>query len=745
MTSSEAELIVNTAITEATQAGHEFVTVEHLLLVMLADASIRKIISACGGSADEMKSSLEAFLTRHLPKGTLADDQASRLTIAFRRVLQRAAGHTQRAGQRIIKTEGILVAIMGETSSYAVHILHKNNIRRYDVVSYIAHGKTTGDGEWKGEPATVLPRSNVAVSARSPLALFTTDLCKAVRQGRCDPLIGREQELRRTMQVLCRRQKNNPLYVGDAGVGKTAIAEGLAHLIVASEVPRQLSKASLHSLDMGLLLAGSRYRGDFEERFTGVLRELERQPFPILFIDELHAIIGAGAAGSSVLDASHILKPLLTTSGLRIVGATTFSEYRQHVEHEPAFARRFQKIEIGEPSNAEVLKILHGLKGRYEEHHRVQYTDESLRAAIDLSSRYMKDRQLPDKAIDVIDEVGAAIALKNSEKRVRVLKKHVQQTVSAVSKIPIERVTVQDRKTLRDLDKLLKKKIFGQDRAVDAVCETVLLSRSGIEDRERPLGCFLFSGSTGVGKTELARQLSKLLDIEFVRFDMSEYMEKHMVSRLIGAPPGYVGFEQGGQLTDAIKRTPHAVLLLDEIEKAHVDLLSVLLQVMDYGVLTDSSGRKSDFRNVILIMTTNVHATETMGDTIGFGRAGNDDKNTEAIRGCFTPEFRNRLDSVVFFNPLEEKQVGKIVDKFLLELAERLQRRKLRLEVTEAAKQYLGKIGYNRSQGARPLYRIVQDRIKKPLAKELLFSKHAERSKRVTVDLDDKNFTFSFH
>ena len=744
MISSKAELIINTAIKQATKARHQFVTVEHLLLVMIADSGIKKIISACGGSTEDMKSSLEEFLARHLSNIKLADDQAARLTVAFRRVIQRAAGHTQRAGIKQLQTEAILVAMMTETSSHAVHVLHCNNVRRYDVVSYIAQGKKGGEEQWAtGRPAATA-RSTATVSSRSPLALFTTDLCKAARSGRFDPLIGREKELQRTMQVLCRRHKNNPLYVGDAGVGKTAVAEGLAHLIVAQEVPQRLRKASLFSLDMGLVLAGSRYRGDFEERFTGVLKELERQPSPILFIDELHTIIGAGAAGNSMLDASHILKPLLTASGLRIIGATTYNEYRQHVENEPAFARRFQKIEIGEPSPAEVMQILQGLKKHYEDYHHVRYTKEALQAAVDLSARYIQDRHLPDKAIDVIDEVGAAVALDSSGRRVRVLEKHVQKTVAAISKIPVETVTVQDRAALADLGAHLKQQIFGQDQAVDTVCETVMLSRSGIDDLERPVGCFLFSGATGVGKTELARQLSKLLGIEFIRFDMSEYMEKHMVSRLIGAPPGYVGFEQGGQLTDAINRSPHSVLLLDEIEKAHIDLHSVLLQVMDYGMLTDSSGRKSDFRNVIFIMTTNVHAAEVMGDTIGFGRAGGDDKNAEAVKGHFTPEFRNRLDSVVFFNPLGESMVAKIVDKFLLELAKRLHERNLTLQVTDAAKQHLGKIGYNRSQGARPLYRAVQDHIKKPLAKELLFNKKIKRSRRVTVDLAEGRFSFVF-
>ena len=649
MISSEAELVINTAIKQATKAGHEFVTVEHLLLVMIADSGIKKIISACGGSTTDMQSSLEKFLTRHLPNGKLAEDRAARLTIAFRRVIQRAAGHTQRAGLKQLQTEAILVAMMAETSSHAVHVLHSNNIRRYDVVSYIAQGKKGGEEQWDTSRATAATRATATVSSRNPLSLFTTDLCKAARSGRFDPLIGREKELQRTMQVLCRRHKNNPLYVGDAGVGKTAVAEGLAQLIVSQDVPQRLRKASLFSLDMGLVLAGSRYRGDFEERFTGVLKELERQPCPLLFIDELHTIIGAGAAGNSVLDASHILKPLLTAAGVRIIGATTYNEYRQHVENEPAFARRFQKIEIGEPSTAEVMQILQGLKKHYEDYHQVRYSKDALQAAVDLSARYMQDRHLPDKAIDVIDEVGAEVALNSNGRRVRVLEKHVQKTVAAISKIPVENVTVQDRAALADLDTRLKRQIFGQDQAVDVVCETVMLSRSGLEDRERPVGCFLFSGATGVGKTELARQLSKLLGIEFIRFDMSEYMEKHMVSRLIGAPPGYVGFEQGGQLTDAVSRSPHAVLLLDEIEKAHIDLHSVLLQVMDYGVLTDSSGRKSDFRNVILIMTTNVHATEVMGDTIGFGRAGGDDKNAEAVKGHFTPEFRNRLDNVVFF------------------------------------------------------------------------------------------------
>lgn len=741
MIGREAESIIKRAIAEAADAGHEFVTVEHLLLAMTKNRDIQKIISACGGSAEKMQEGLKNFLTQYLSKDNSPSSHPPKLTVAFRRVIQRAANHVHSSGNRTIHGDTILVSILGETSSYAVYALTKQNVRRYNVVSYISHGESSDSREKE----TDTDRDNI--SDRSPLAQYATDLCALARKGRFDPLIGRESELQRTMQVLCRRQKNNPLLVGNAGVGKTAVAEGLAQLVTTGKVPPRLQEASFYSLDMGLMVAGSRYRGDFEERFTDVLQELEKQKNPILFIDELHTVIGAGAAGSSSLDASHILKPVLSDSTIKFIGATTYKEYRQQIESNPAFARRFQKIEISEPTTIQVMKILRGVKDRYEKFHRVEYTDESLRAAIDLSDRYLRDKQLPDKAIDIIDEVGAAIALSpNGGRKVpKILRSHVQKAVADISKIPVARVSVQDKKNLSELDGKLKKVIFGQDQAIDTVCETVLLSRSGIEDHERPIGCFLFSGSTGVGKTELAKQLSKLMGIEFLRFDMSEYMEKHTVSRLIGAPPGYVGYDQGGLLTDAINRSPHAVVLLDEIEKAHADLQNVLLQVMDYGFLTDASGRKSDFRNTVLIMTTNIHATETGGDTIGFGRAGGDDKNLVAIKDFFSPEFRNRLDSVVFFRPLAKPMVVKIVDKFLQELASRLKSKRIQLDVTTAVKERLSEIGYNRLQGARPLHRVIQDRIKKPLAKELLFNKTVEKSRYLTVDLEHGDFTFSFH
>lgn len=745
MIGREAEGIIRRAIAEATDAGHEFVTVEHLLLAMITNRDIKRIISACGGSAEEMRKGLKNFLAQHLARDDPPSNQQPKLTVAFRRVIQRAANQIHGSGNRTIHGDAILVSILGETSSYAVYALTKQNVRRYNVVSYISHGESGYSREREKETDTDRDDS----SDRSPLAQYATDLCALARKGKFDPLIGRESELQRTLQVLCRRQKNNPLLVGNAGVGKTAVAEGLAQLVTVGKVPPRLQKASFYALDMGLMVAGSRYRGDFEERFTDVLQELEKQKNPILFIDELHTVIGAGAAGGSSLDASHILKPMLSDSKIKFIGATTHKEYRQQIENNPAFARRFQKIEISEPTTTQVMKILQGIKERYEKFHRVEYTDESLRAAIDLSDRYLKDKHLPDKAIDIIDEVGAAVALSpdgGSGGRVpKILRSHVQKAVADISKIPVARVSVQDKRDLAELGSKIKKVIFGQDQAIDTVCETVLLSRSGIEDRDRPVGCFLFSGSTGIGKTELAKQLSKLMGIEFIRFDMSEYMEKHTVSRLIGAPPGYVGYDQGGLMTDAINRSPHAVVLLDEIEKAHADLQNVLLQVMDYGFLTDASGRKSDFRNTMLIMTTNIHAAETGGDTIGFGRADGDDKSLAAIKDFFSPEFRNRLDSVVLFQPLAQPMVVKIVDKFLHELATRLKPKRLQLHVTVAVKEKLSEIGYNRLQGARPLYRVIQDRIKKPLAKELLFNKRVEKSKRLTIDLDRENFTFSFH
>ena len=737
MVNREAELIINQAVNEAMRSGHGFVTIEHLLLAMIDADDIKRIINACGGCADKMRMSLEKFLSKYLAADTLAPDQVPKMTVAFRRVIQRAAMHAQRSSNGLLHEEAILVSILAETSSYAVYALRKQNVKKYNVVSYIAHNKPTSSSQ-----------SARQEQDKSLLSAYTIDMCKQAKQNKYDSLIGRKEEMESLMQVLCQQRKCNPIVIGEAGVGKTTLLEGFAHVLQDNAVPPRLQEASLFSLNIGAIIAGSRYRGDFEERFTAVLQAFSTHKTPILLIEDIHAVASMSIAGVSV-DVLHMLKPFFLESKLKFIGITTFSNYRKSLENYQIIVNYFQKIEVGEPSRQQVIEILQGIKGRFEDFHHVRYSDESLGLVVDLSSRYLRDRHLPDKAVDVIDEVGASLSYRASGKgkRKRVTRDDVCKHIAKIAKIPVNKVSTQEQKILASLAADLKKLIFGQDRAIDTVCEMVLLSRSGLEARERPIGSFLFSGATGVGKTELAKQLSMVLGVEFARFDMSEYMEKHTVSRLIGAPPGYVGFEQGGLLTETINHTPHTVLLLDEIEKAHADLLNVLLQIMDYGFLTDAMGRRTDFRNVLLIMTTNVHATETSGETIGFGRADTEEKNMEAIKNFFSPEFRNRLDSVVFFSSLEKSSVGKIIDKFLHELATRLQAKGIKLKVTAAAKAHLSKIGYNQQHGARPLFRAIQDNIKKPLAKELLFNKkRLENSSVLTIGFStQKHFSFNFN
>lgn len=737
MLSHEVERIIKRALSTATHSGHEFVTTEHLMLSLMEEDHVRKIISACGGVVDKLEVGVEDYLARNMESEMVRNSRSPEMTVAFKRVIKRAAGQVyHNDGDDIVRGESLLLAILSEPASYSVYALQQQNIRRYDIANQISNGQsssTTQSSSIRSEP-----RSSAKDDS---LSLYTVDLCELARKGRFDPLVGRSLELKRVMQILARRGKNNPLLIGDAGVGKTAIAEGLAQAIISGEVPQHLKDADFFSLDVGLLIAGSRYRGDFEERLTSVVSALGKKKKPILFIDELHTVVGAGASSGGSLDASHILQPLLTEANVGVIGATTHKEYRQQIEGTPAFARRFQTVEVSEPTQTEVMNILRGIRGHYEKFHKVRYSEDALRSVIEFSNRHLTDKRLPDKAIDVIDEVGASVAFAGKE-NATVLRSHVQQTIATIAKIPVNKVSKQDKRHLAKLEDTLKGVIFGQDRAIDTVCETVLLSRAGIGNSERPIGSFLFSGATGVGKTELAKQLGKVLAVEFIRFDMSEYMEKHTVSRLIGAPPGYVGYEEGGLLTDAVQRTPHAIVLLDEIEKAHVDLQNVLLQVMDYGMLTDSSGRKTNFRNTILIMTTNVHASESDGDSIGFGRSGDEDKNHEAVKGFFSPEFRNRLDNIIFFAPLGQQIMIKIVDKVLSELGSTLKEKRLQLTVSDQAKERLSQLGYDRQYGARPLNRVVQERLKKPLAKKILFDRG--RSRRVAVDYQGGEFVFSF-
>lgn len=740
MLSHEVERIIQRALSTATHSGHEFVTTEHLMLSLMEEDGVRKVISACGGVVDRLEVGVEDYLARNMESEMVHGSHSPEMTVAFKRVIKRAAGRVYQNGGDTVSGETLLLAILSEPASYAVYALQQQNIRRYDIVNHLSHGQNVNRPSVKTSSSG---RSEHRSSSKNnnSLTLYTTDLCEEARRGRFDPLVGRSLELKRVMQILARRAKNNPLLIGDAGVGKTAIAEGLAQTIVNGEAPQHLQDADFYSLDVGLLVAGSRYRGDFEERLTSVVTELGKKKKPILFIDELHTVVGAGASSGGSLDASHILQPLLSEANVGVIGATTHKEYRQQIEGTPAFARRFQTVEVNEPTQAEVLNILRGLRGHYEKFHKVRYSEDALRAVIELSNRHLTSKRLPDKAIDVVDEVGASVAFAGKE-NATVLRSHVQQTIATIAKISINKVSKQDKRHLAKLDETLKQVIFGQDRAIDTICETVLLARAGIGNSERPIGSFLFSGATGVGKTELAKQLSKVLAIEFIRFDMSEYLEKHTISRLIGAPPGYVGYGEGGLLTDAVQRTPHAVVLLDEIEKAHVDLQNVLLQVMDYGMLTDSAGRKTNFRNTILIMTTNVHASQSDGDSIGFGRSGDEDKNHEAVKGFFSPEFRNRLDNIVFFAPLAQQIMIKIVDKVLTDLASTLREKRLQLTVTDRAKERLSQLGYDRQYGARPLNRVVQERLKKPLAKKILFNR--DRSRRVVVDYRDKDFVFKF-
>jgi len=726
MLSRNLEQSLHRALALATERNHEFSTLEHLLLSLTEDQDSISVLRACGVEIEQLRSDLTDFIDNELENLATAKLTEPKPTAGFQRVVQRAAIHVQSSGREEVTGANVLVAIFSEREAHAVYFLQMHDMTRLDAVNYISHGiaKVPGFSESRNVHGSDEETEEEAETKKGTEALdaYCVDLNKKAADGKIDPLIGREQEIERTIQVLCRRTKNNPLYVGDPGVGKTALAEGLALRIVNGDVPEVLEGNIIYSLDMGALLAGTRYRGDFEERLKAVLTELENMPHSILFIDEIHTVIGAGATSGGSMDASNLLKPSLQSGSLRCIGSTTYKEYRGYFEKDRALVRRFQKIDVYEPSVEDAVKILRGLKPYYEEHHKVRYTAEAIRQAVELSSRYIHDRKLPDKAIDVLDEVGASRMLLPEGKRKKTIGvKDVENVVAKMARIPPKTVSRDDKKTLENLEVDLKRMVYGQDQAIDALAGAIKLARAGLREPEKPIGSYLFSGPTGVGKTEVARQLSRSLGIELVRFDMSEYMERHTVSRLIGAPPGYVGFDQGGLLTDAIDKQPHAVLLLDEIEKAHPDLFNILLQVMDHGKLTDNNGKSVDFRNIIVIMTTNAGAAELAKPAIGFERQEREGDDEEAIERMFSPEFRNRLDAVIGFANLSPEVMSRVVDKFVMELEAQLSDRDVTIELSDEAREWLAKKGYDRRFGARPLSRVIQEHIKKPLSEELLF------------------------
>ena len=748
MLSRNLEQSLHRALAYANERRHEYATLEHLLLALTEDQDAVAVLRACGVNLDKLRSELGEYLDNELSNLITNRPEDAKPTAGFQRVLQRAAIHVQSSGREEVTGANVLVALFSERESHAVYYLQEQEMTRFDAVNYISHGiaKAPGRNETKRVSGADddAAAEKVVKKGTEALEAYCVNLNKKAASGKIDPLIGRDQEVERTIQILCRRSKNNPLYVGDPGVGKTAIAEGLARRIVHGEVPDVLENATIFSLDMGSLLAGTRYRGDFEERLKAVLSELEAMEGSILFIDEIHTVIGAGATSGGAMDASNLLKPALASGALRCVGSTTYKEYRNYFEKDRALVRRFQKIDVAEPSIEDAVKILRGLKPYYEKYHRVRYTNEAIRSAVELSARYIGDRKLPDKAIDIIDEVGAAQMLVPESRRKKTIQvKDVEAVVAKIARIPPKSVSRDDREVLLNLQRDLRTMVFGQDKAIEALSSAIKLARAGLRDPEKPIGNYLFSGPTGVGKTEAARQLSMTLGIELIRFDMSEYMERHTVSRLIGAPPGYVGFDQGGLLTDAIDQHPHAVLLLDEIEKAHPDLFNILLQVMDHGKLTDHNGKTVDFRNVILIMTTNAGASDMAKPAIGFERAARVGEDMEAINRMFTPEFRNRLDSIIPFSALSPEVIGQVVDKFVIQLEAQLTDRGVSIELTDAAREWLGKKGYDPLYGARPLARVIQENIKKPLAEELLFGKLAKGG-NVKVSVADDKLTFIY-
>ncbi len=747
MIAQELEVSLHMAFVEARQQRHEFITVEHLLLALLDNPSAAEVLRACSANVDDLRKSLTNFIKDNTPQVAGLDDVDTQPTLGFQRVIQRAIMHVQStgSGKKEVMGSNVLVAIFGEKDSHAVYYLHQQGVTRLDVVNFIAHGIKKNEPPETSKGSEGSPEAEDTGSEKnekaSPLELYTQNLNQLAKDGKIDPLIGREHEVERVIQILCRRRKNNPLLVGEAGVGKTAIAEGLAWRISQNSVPEVLAQAVVYSLDMGALLAGTKYRGDFEQRLKGVLKALKDRPHAVLFIDEIHTLIGAGAASGGTMDASNLLKPSLSSGQLKCIGATTFTEYRGIFEKDAALSRRFQKVDVVEPTVEQTIEILKGLKSRFEEHHKVKYALGALQAAAELSAKFINDRQLPDKAIDVIDEAGAAQQILPANKRKKTISKtEVEEIVAKIARIPPANVSQDDRSKLKTLDRDLKSVVFGQDKAVDILASAVKMARSGLGKGDKPIGSFLFSGPTGVGKTEAAKQLAYIMGIDLIRFDMSEYMERHAVSRLIGAPPGYVGFDQGGLLTEAVTKKPHCVLLLDEIEKAHPDIFNVLLQVMDHGALTDNNGRKADFRNVILIMTTNAGAETMNKSTIGFTNPRESGDEMIDIKRLFTPEFRNRLDAIVGFKALDENVILRVVDKFLLQLETQLAEKKVEVTFTDKLRQHLAKKGFDPLMGARPMQRLIQDTIRRALADELLFGRLTDGG-RLTVELDETDTT----
>jgi ATP-dependent Clp protease ATP-binding subunit ClpA len=751
MLSRNLEQTLHRALAAANERSHEYATLEHLLLALTEDQDAMAVLRSCGVSLNDLREQLEQYLNHEMGYLAATEGEEAKPTTAFQRVLQRAAIHVQSSGREEVTGANVLVALFSERESHAVYFLQEQDMTRFDAVNYISHGiaKVPGQSEPgktpRGAEEEQDGREGSTKTGGEALKTYCKNLNEKAKTGKIDPLIGRQKEVDRTVQILCRRSKNNPLYVGDPGVGKTAIAEGLAKKIVEGQVPDVLKDSVIYSLDMGSLLAGTRYRGDFEERIKQVLAELEKIDGAILFIDEIHTVIGAGSTSGGAMDASNLLKPSLSNGSLRCIGSTTYKEYRNHFEKDRALVRRFQKIDVYEPTIDETVEILKGLKSYYEEHHSVQYTDEALKAAVELSAKYIGDRKLPDKAIDIIDETGAAQMLVPEDKRKKIIDvTDIEGVVAAIARIPAKSLTKDDKTVLKNLERDLKTMVFDQDAAIQVLVDAIKMARAGLRDAEKPIGCFLFSGPTGVGKTEAAKQLAKTMGVELARFDMSEYMERHSVSRLIGSPPGYVGFDQGGLLTDKVDQQPHCVLLLDEIEKAHPDVYNLLLQVMDHGKLTDNNGKTVDFRNVILIMTTNAGAAELARAPIGFERSVRVDEDREAINRMFTPEFRNRLDAIVPFKALAPETMARVVDKFIAQLEAQLTEKNVALQMSDDAREWLAKKGYDPAMGARPLSRVIQENVKKPLAEEILFGALSEggmahitvREDKIAFDID---------
>ncbi|HRD70921.1 MAG TPA: ATP-dependent Clp protease ATP-binding subunit ClpA [Legionella sp.] len=748
MLNKELEFTLNLAFKEAKEKRHEFMTVEHLLLSLLDNPAAGNVLQACDANIDALRIKLIEFIdqtTPRLPEDDL--DRETQPTLGFQRVLQRAVFHVQSAGKTEVTGANVLAAIFSEQESQAVYFLRQEDITRLDVINYISHGVSRYQNNDMHENMNSAMDEEMMSSEgnESPLESYCMNLNRRAKQGKIDPLIGRHEEIQRTIQVLCRRRKNNPLLVGEAGVGKTAIAEGLARRIVDGEIPEAIRGCVVYSLDLGALLAGTKYRGDFEKRLKAVLKQLGQQEGAVLFIDEIHTIIGAGAASGGVMDASNLIKPLLANGELKCIGSTTYQEYRGIFEKDRALARRFQKIDIAEPTVDETFEILKGLKGRLEEHHGVKFSIPSLKAAAELSAKYINDRFLPDKAIDVVDEAGAYQNLLTANKRRKIISvTEIESVVAKIARIPIKKVSARDKDTLRNLERDLKLLVYGQDQAITALASAIKLGRSGLREPQKPVGCFLFAGPTGVGKTEVTRQLANVLGIELLRFDMSEYMEKHTVSRLIGAPPGYVGYDQGGLLTEAVTKNPHAVLLLDEIEKAHPDVFNLLLQIMDHGTLTDTNGRQADFRHIIMVMTSNAGASEIVRNSIGFSVQDNANDGLEVIKKQFSPEFRNRLDAIINFAPLASDTIGLVVDKFIMELDEQLSHKGVTFTVDKSAREWLIEHGYDKAMGARPMARLIQENVKKPLADELLFG-NLMHGGHVTLRVKDGKLHFDSH